>query len=96
MQKLQPFGQGNPEVTLLSRNVTVTEAKTVGQDGRHLKLKLKAGPVAWPAIAFGFEGEMPVEGSHVDLVYSLSADRYGPSGNGGALQLNVVDLAPSA
>ncbi len=96
MQKLQPFGQGNPDVRLLSRNVTVTEAKTVGQDGRHLRLKLKAGAVAWPAIAFGFEGEMPVEGSHVDLVYSLSADRYGPSGNGGALQLNVVDLAPSA
>ena len=96
MQKLQPFGQGNPDVTLLSRNVTVAEAKTVGQEGRHLRLKLKAGPVVWPAIAFGFDGEIPIEGSHVDLVYSLSADRYGPTGNGGALQLNVVDLAPSA
>ncbi|HEX5369626.1 MAG TPA: single-stranded-DNA-specific exonuclease RecJ, partial [Dehalococcoidia bacterium] len=96
MNKLQPFGQANPEVSLLSRNVVVTEAKTVGQEGRHLRLKLKAGAVSWPAIAFGWDREAPVEGSQVDLVYSLSADRYGPSGNGGALQLNVVDLAPSA
>jgi hypothetical protein len=67
----------------------------VGQDGRHLRLKLKAGNVVWPGILFGWEGELPIEGSHIDLVYSLSADRYGPSENGGALQLTVLDLAPS-
>jgi hypothetical protein len=40
-------------------------------------------------------GEPPEEGTHVDLVYSLSADRYGPSENGGALQLAVLDMAES-
>ena len=94
--KLQPHGQGNPEATLLSRDVSVVEAKTVGEGDRHLRLKLKSGPVVWPAIAFGWEGEVPAEGSHVDVVYSLSSDRYGPSENGGALQLSVLDLAPSA
>jgi hypothetical protein len=34
-------------------------------------------------------------GSRVDVVYSLSADRYGPGEQGGALQLQVQDLAPS-
>jgi single-stranded-DNA-specific exonuclease len=90
--KLGPFGQANPEAMLLSRNVSVLEAKEVGE-GRHLRLKLKSGAVAWPAIAFGWQGELPEPGSRVDVVYSLSADRYGPSEQGGALQLQVVDLA---
>ncbi|HLF78432.1 MAG TPA: single-stranded-DNA-specific exonuclease RecJ [Dehalococcoidia bacterium] len=90
--RLQPFGQANPEAMLLSRNVTVVEAKEVGE-GRHLRLKLKSGAVVWPAIAFGWQGEIPEAGSRVDVVYSLSADRYGPSEQGGALQLQVVDLA---
>ena len=93
--KLQPHGQGNPEATLLSRGVTVVEARGVGEDGRHLRLKLKDGAVSWPAIAFGWEGEAPTEGSQVDVVYGLSADRYGPSENGGALQLTVEDMAPA-
>jgi single-stranded-DNA-specific exonuclease len=94
--KLQPFGMGNPDVRLLSRGVTVVEARGVGDEGRHLRLKLRAGPVVWPAIAFSWEGELPAEGSRVDVVYSLSSDRYGPSEAGGALQLSVLDLAPVA
>ena len=94
LNKLQPIGQGNPEVRLLSRGVLVTEAKAVG-DGTHARLKLKAG-ATWPAIAFNFEGPLPAEGTCIDLVYTMSADRYGPSGNGGALQLQVLDMVPSA
>jgi single-stranded-DNA-specific exonuclease len=92
--RLQPHGQGNPDVMLLSRDVLVADASLVGE-GKHLKLKLKAGPVSWPAICFRYEGDCPQPGDHIDAVFSFSADRFGPSGNGGALQLTVVDLAPS-
>jgi single-stranded-DNA-specific exonuclease len=95
MSKLQPFGQDNPEVSLLSRNVLVAEAKPVGQEGRHLRLRLKSGNTTWPAICFGYEGDCPARGSQIDVVYSLSSDRYGPVEGGGALQLTVLDLAPS-
>jgi single-stranded-DNA-specific exonuclease len=94
--KLEPHGQGNPDPTLLSRKVTVVEAKTVGSDDAHLRLKLKSGPVSWPAIAFRWEGELPEPGSCVDVVYTLSADSYGRSDNGGALQLTVQDMAPAS
>lgn len=102
MAKLQPHGVGNEDVKLLSRGVSVVEAKTVGDPssgsgrGAHLKLKLKAGNVVWPAIAFRWEGDVPVAGDRADIVYSLSADRYGSTEQGGALQLTLVDLAPSA
>jgi single-stranded-DNA-specific exonuclease len=94
--QLEPHGQGNPDPTLLSRDVLVVEAKTVGEDGAHLRLKLKSGPVAWPAIAFRWDGEIPEPGSRIDVVYSLSSDSYGPSENGGALQLTVLDMASSS
>ena len=92
--KLAPHGVGNPDVTLLSRKVPAVEASRVGEDGRHLRLRLKDGNVTWPAIAFDWTGETPGPGDCLDVVYSLSADRYGPAyeGAGGALQLTVEDL----
>jgi hypothetical protein len=83
----------NAEPVFLSRDVMVAEARGVGEGSKHLRLKLRSGNVVWPAICFNWEGEMPTDGSRIDLVYTLSSDRYGPSGEGGALQLMVQDLA---
>ena len=93
--KLQPYGMANAEPVFLSRDVMVAESRGVGEGSKHLRLKLRSGNVVWPAICFSWEGEMPTDGSRVDLVYTLSSDRYGPSGEGGALQLMVQDLAVS-
>jgi single-stranded-DNA-specific exonuclease len=98
LSKLQPHGMGNPDPKLLSRGVAVLDAWPVGDDGRHLRLKLKDGPVTWSGILFGWEDQPPPAGSFVDVVYGFSTDRYGPryEGFGGAMQLTLVDLAPSA
>ena len=98
LQYFAPHGQGNPEPTFLSRGVLVAEARPVGNDGRHLRLRLKDGPVTWPAIAFDL-GELAVEpGQRADVAYSLTVDRRGsdihPAGSGQALELRVKDLAP--
>src|SRR3990170_3374421 len=65
LSRMAPFGQGNPQPTFLSRGVEVIECRTMGEDGRHLRLKLgdrhgdgdpayrQAGAVTWPAVAFG-------------------------------------------
>jgi single-stranded-DNA-specific exonuclease len=93
--KLQPHGIGNPNAVLMSRNVLVTEASRIGEEQRHLRLKLKDSGVSWPAIAFNCKLDTPAAGDHIDVVYSLSSDRYGPSENGGALQLSLLDFAPA-
>jgi single-stranded-DNA-specific exonuclease len=101
---LAPHGIGNPRPTFLSRGVTVLECQAVGSDGQHLRLKLRDGPMVWPAIAFGM-GEGPIEsreparpasglpepGSLIDVVYAFSADRRG----GDKLELEVLDFLPS-
>jgi single-stranded-DNA-specific exonuclease len=89
LQCFQPYGQDNPQPTFLSRGVSVADARLLGNDGQHLRLKLKDGPVTWPAIAFGM-GERAVEaGQRVDVVYSLASDRRGDD----ALELRIKDLA---
>jgi len=103
---LAPHGIGNPRPTFLGRGVTVLECQAVGSDGRHLRLKLRDGPVVWPAIAFGMgEGPsakggqtatppasaLPEPGSLIDVVYALSANRRG----GDNLEVEVLDFLPS-
>ncbi|MEK7354025.1 MAG: single-stranded-DNA-specific exonuclease RecJ [Chloroflexota bacterium] len=41
IQKLAPFGQGNPAPTFLSRRVNIVDCRTMGNSGDHLRLKIK-------------------------------------------------------
>lgn len=91
IKKLEPFGQDNQVPAFLSRNVKVVSSRTVGDDGHHLKLKLRDGNVVWDAIAFDLGDRQTA--SHIDIVYNLEADNW--SGRG-LLRLNVLDFLPAA
>jgi single-stranded-DNA-specific exonuclease len=91
LSRLAPHGVGNREPAFLSRGVVVAERRAVGQDGQHLRLKLREGPLAWPAIAFRQDGDGVEEGARVDAVFSLAADHFTQDG----LQLRVLDLRAS-
>jgi single-stranded-DNA-specific exonuclease len=53
--EFQPFGVGNPEPVFTSRAVKIAEARTLGAEGRHLRLRLVSPnrSVAFNAIGFG-------------------------------------------
>lgn len=91
LQALRPFGEGNPEPLLLSRNVRVERQRPVG-DGTHLKLTLSDRGVWWDGIAFRqgeWAGRLP---ERVDVVYYLRENEW----NGEVrLQLEVRDLRPA-
>jgi single-stranded-DNA-specific exonuclease len=92
LERLQPFGLGNPVPIFVSRGVRVTHARAVGSGQRHLKLYL-ADEVgrSWDAIAFGqghWAERLP---RRVDLAYMLEQNTW----NGEVtLQLNVQDIRP--
>jgi single-stranded-DNA-specific exonuclease len=66
---LAPFGKGNEEPLLMSRNLEVSSSRRVG-DGSHLKLTLKdAGGRELSAIAFGMGERDPGSGSRIDVAY---------------------------
>jgi single-stranded-DNA-specific exonuclease len=59
LKRLEPFGAGNPEPTLMMRGVTVVERRIVG-DG-HLKLRVSAEGRVFNAIAFR-QADCPTDG----------------------------------
>jgi single-stranded-DNA-specific exonuclease len=93
LRLLEPTGHGNPPPLFLTRNLDVTEARTVGGDNAHLKLKLR-GDNQPPIDAIGFGmgdwlGRLP---ARVDVVYALEVNEWQGRRN---LQLRLEDLHPS-
>lgn len=91
---LQPTGYGNRDAVFVSRGLTVKEARPVGGEGQHLKLKLTDGWVTFDAIGFRLGHLQPnlPPGAHVDAMYTFEKNEY----NGRqSLQLNLKDLKPA-
>jgi single-stranded-DNA-specific exonuclease len=91
---LEPTGQENPQPLFLSRDVRVKSRRTLGEDGKHLKMKvtLDGSAGVWDAIAFRqghVASELP---ERVDLVYHFEANEWK-----GLVtpQLNVLDIHPA-
>ncbi len=92
IQKLSPFGRGNPQPTFLTRQVEVIECRNFGNKGEWLRLKLKQGNVTWQAVDFESQKKREEIPSHIDIVYNLEKSRW----NGEeVLRLNLLDFAPA-
>ncbi len=90
MQKLSPFGRGNPQPTFLTRQVEVIECRNFGNQGAWLRLKLKQGNIIWQAVDFESQSKREEIPSHIDIVYNLEKSRW----NGeDVLSLNLRDFA---
>jgi single-stranded-DNA-specific exonuclease len=93
MQALAPFGQGNPMPVFLSRRVEVVDCQKMGNNGGHLKMRLKQNGVTWDAVAFRL-GEYHSEvHSDIDIVYNLKLDEWCGRER---LRLNILDFAASS
>jgi single-stranded-DNA-specific exonuclease len=91
IQKLAPFGQGNPEPAFLSRRVEVMDCRTMGDSGEHLKLKLRQGGTVWDGVGFGLGSYCAEVARLLNVVYNLEADHWGGDGR---LRLNILDFEP--
>lgn len=92
LQSLAPFGMGNPIPTFVSRSVEVVDCQTMGNNGGHLRLKLRQNNVNWEAVAFGLGECFKDMHSHIDIVYNLRLEHWRGEER---LRLNIQDIAPS-
>ncbi|MDD3678283.1 MAG: single-stranded-DNA-specific exonuclease RecJ [Dehalococcoidales bacterium] len=92
LQSLAPFGMGNPIPTFVSRSVEVVDCQTMGNNGGHLRLKLRQNNVNWEAVAFGLGECFKDMHSHIDIVYNLRLEHWRGEER---LRLNIHDMAPS-
>jgi len=90
---LEPTGYGNPEAVFVSRNVKVRAARTVGAEGRHLKLTVEdERGASVDAIGFRLGHLKPDLPPFLDVLYRFEANEF----NGRrTLQLNLKDLKPA-
>jgi len=100
IQRLAPFGMKNPEPTFISRNVVIADMRLVGQEGKHLKLRIHESGIrnhesrVFDAIAFGM-GEKTGEfetGNTVDIAYCIDKNTWNGSTS---LQLTIKDIKKS-
>ena len=96
LTQLAPFGLGNPEPVFASRGI-LESFRTVGADGKHLKLQILAAgggrvPAAsLDAIAFnqGSAAEKLIVGQPVFVAYSVALDTFN---NHPKIQLKIKDI----
>ena len=92
MRRLAPFGRSNPDPVLLARGGRVVDARRVGIQKDHWKMRIAHGGKTWSAVAFR-QGEKQVDvGDALDVVYTFGLNTW----NGQTEhQLTVMDMRPS-
>ena len=92
IQKLAPFGSGNPIPAFVSRHVEVIDLRHIGSRSEHLALKLKQEGIIWDAIAFRFGNRTQEMTGLLDIAFNLDVDRW----NGAErLRLKLLDFSPA-
>lgn len=89
LRRMEPFGVGNPEPVFITRDVHITEARTMGADSQHFRLKLRTGGAMWEAVAFRQEWVPGTRRAHI--VYTMNVDHWNGSQR---LRLTLLDYAP--
>ncbi|MFE4711408.1 single-stranded-DNA-specific exonuclease RecJ [Paenibacillus sp. NPDC056722] len=92
LERLAPFGMSNPLPKFILRGAMVKETRTMGAEGKHLKIVLQQGKHIIEAVAFGKGalGALLPGGTKVDVLAELSVNEWNGSRKP---QLMLQDLA---
>jgi single-stranded-DNA-specific exonuclease len=90
LKYLEPTGYGNPDAIFVSRQVRVKHARTVGADGKHLKMYLEDEQgISHDAIGFRLGHLQPELPEYVDIMFTYEINEYNGRVN---YQLNLKDV----
>ena len=86
LERLAPFGVGNPEPRLLVPAAELDRVRPMGEEGRHSRFELRSGAGSANGVAFGMNSELAgAPDEAVDVAVRLELDRWN-----GAVQPRVV------
>lgn len=78
LARMEPFGQGNPVPRLLLEGVRIRESRTMGKEGKHIRLTLEQSGRTLEAVGFGlgeWANRLPA-GRSVDLLGELGVNEW--------------------
>ena len=91
LERLAPFGPGNPEPLFSAEKAGLLANRRVGKNGAHLALTLRQNQKTWPAIAFGLGHLADRLPPTVKIAYRPQYDNFrGKKG----LKLHLSDIQP--
>ncbi len=91
LQTLTPFGVGNATPTFVLRNMNIDDARLIGKERTHLKLKLSSSNMQFSAIGFKMSEFYSTLKPHqsVDIAFTLDENTW--NGNT-SIQLKLKDI----
>jgi single-stranded-DNA-specific exonuclease len=79
LERLAPFGQGNPSVKLLVPAATLSDPRPMGEN-KHVRFTVESGGVRARAVAFGTAGKIPCDAQGpVDATFCLEINEWNGS-----------------
>jgi single-stranded-DNA-specific exonuclease len=76
LQRLAPFGRGNPGVSLLVADATFRDGRPMG-DGKHVRFTVESRGARARAVAFGTGGRLPVgDGAAAEATFTLEINEW--------------------
>ena len=95
LERLAPFGMGNPGVRLLVPSARLCDVRAMGEGDKHARFRLQSGPRSALGVAFGVNGGLsrPELADSVDVSVKLELNEWN-----GAVEPRVVlgELYPEA
>ena len=76
LERLAPFGMGNPGVRLLVPSARVEDVRAMGEEGKHSRFSLRSGSHRALGVAFGRSGLGVEEGDPIDAAVRLEVNRW--------------------
>lgn len=90
IQKLSPFGMGNPSPVFMTKGVTVVSMNRVGKNKEHVQVVLEKDATFFKGIIFKNKEDLGT-GKLIDVVYSIEKNEWGDKVS---VELRVKDTRP--
>jgi single-stranded-DNA-specific exonuclease len=91
LERLAPFGPGNPPLTLVSKGLSLTGHSTVGRTGEHLQLIVEDEEGTAQRVIWWQGADWPLPEGRFDLAYVVRASNYRGQRD---IQVEWVDARP--
>ncbi len=91
IEKLAPFGMGNPYPVIALDNVSLEKMKIVGKDNNHMSLTVCDNNIRCKAILFDYDEKIfeLIEGAKYKLAFKIMVDSWGGREQ---VNLNIIDV----
>lgn len=78
LQRLEPYGVGNPAPVFAARDLAVQDVRTMGKEGQHLKLWVRQNGAigSMEAVGWGMAPAQPAPRAHVQVAFQPEYDSW--------------------